>query len=218
MQVFSPEDLRNQPNLYKKIADTIGGDGLVAFPGKNGYRLGANALSHKAVSRLQQAKRRATNRPALVFIKQKEDLHYLVDHVSELAGKIMDCLWPGPVTIRLKPSTELPSKVRKALTKATGLIGVRIPVAEVSSQIVQTLGTPMLVSSANRSRKHGAQSVAQVRKNFGTALDILVDGGDISPGKPSTIVDATDSTWSLVREGEVSTEEIARLVGEPSST
>ncbi len=213
MQVFSLEDLRNEPRLYKKIAETIANDGLVAFPGVNGYRLGANALSPKAVSSLQQAKRRATNRPALVFISKREDLSTLVERIPDLAIKIMDAFWPGPVTIRLEPGGDIPSKIKKALAKATGLIGFRIPVAEVSAAITQALGSPMLVSSANRSRKHGSQSISQVRKNFGTFLDILIDAGDLSPGKPSTIVDATNSSWTMIREGAVSKEELTRTIG-----
>lgn len=217
MQVFSLEDLRNQSHLYEKIADTIANDGLVAFPGINGYRLGADALSPKAVAALQQAKRRATNRPALVFINKREDLSSLVDRIPDFALKIMDAFWPGPVTIRLKPGGEIPSKIKKALAKATGLIGFRIPVAEVSAGIIKALGGPMLVSSANRSRKHGSQSISQVRKNFGTFLDVLIDAGDILQGKPSTIIDATNSSWTMVREGAISGEEITKKIGCPES-
>lgn len=213
MQVISLEELRDNPNLYKKIAQIIKGGGLVAFPGKNGYRLGADALSHKAVGRLQQAKRRATNRPALVFVGNPKHLDGLVAPVPKLAKKVIDAFWPGPVTIRLKPSDDLPGKVRKALAKATGLIGVRIPVATVPSAIIKAYGGPVFVSSANRSRKHGKGSLAQVRKNFGTALDLLVDAGDLKPSEPSTIIDTTDSEWSLIREGAISAEEIEKTVG-----
>ena len=213
MKVISIDDLRAQPRLYKEIAAILEKGGMVAFPGKTTYRLGVDALLPDSVHRLQQAKRRASNRPALVYLSGPSDLEGLVNEVPEVAQKVMEKLWPGPVTVRLKPDNKLPREVRRALAKATGRIGVRIPVAEVALGVVKAFGKPLLVSSANRSRKSGAQSVAQVKKNFGNMVDLLVDAGDLPQGKPSTIIDTTDSSWKLVRKGSVSADEIRQAVG-----
>ena len=73
----------------------------------------------------------------------------------------------------------------------------------------------MLVSSANRSKKSGAQSLAQVRKNFGNQADLLIDAGDLPPGRPSTIVEADATGWTMIREGAITAAEITERIGQP---
>lgn len=203
MKTISTADLTSNPSLYDEIARALGEDGLVIFPGVNAYRLAVNARSTSAVQLLHQAKRRAQNKPSLVFIHDPAQLDGLVASVPAVAQRLIDAFWPGPLTLRLEPSEELPGKIRKALGKATGKIGVRVPGTEVGLQVARAFGQPLLISSANRTKKAGAQSLAQVRKNFGNAVDVLIDKGDLPPAPPSTVVDITADGWKLVREGAI---------------
>jgi L-threonylcarbamoyladenylate synthase len=213
MKIVPKADLEKDGKIYKKIAAIIERGGMVAFPGKTAYRLGVDAHSVDAVRLLQQAKRRATNRPALVFVQDEQMLDGLVGAISPTAKKLMDAFWPGPLTIRLKPGDGLDRVVRKTLTKATGKLGVRIPVSPVASRILRAFGRPMLVSSANRSRKTGAQSLAQVKQNFGNLVDLLIDGGDLPAGKPSTIVDVSAKGWKVIREGSIPSASLTEALG-----
>lgn len=213
MKILKIDDLKQNPGLYQEVAQVLAEDGMVIFPGIASYRLAVSALSEPAIAKLQQAKRRVQNKPALVFVKDKEQLSLLVDDVPEVAKQLMATFWPGHLTIRFTPSEELPSKVRKALSKATGKIGLRIPISETARAIMKAFGQPLLISSANRSKKSGAQSLAQVRKNFGNAADLILDAGDLAEGSSSTIVDVSEKGWSLVREGSISAAEITEKIG-----
>ena len=124
----------------------------------------------------------------------------------------MNALWPGPVTLLFPANSNLPPKVRKALTKAKGWLGVRLPADDVSRGVVQAFGKPILVSSANLSRKHGERSVAQVRKNFGRTVNLMIDAGDLGEGPKSTLVDLTKDTPSVIRVGVVSEETIQQIL------
>ena len=209
MKSIQYDDLKNNPNLYAEVADVLREDGMVIFPGLTTYRLGVSALSAGAIAKLQQAKRRAQNKPSLVFISQKTQLGGLIDgEPCDVAKQFMANFWPGPMTLRFSPSDELPGKVRKALSKATGKVGVRIPAADVCKGIIDAFGEPMLVSSANRSKKAGAQSLAQVRKNFGNLADLLIDAGDLPPGNSSTVVDIHGEHWKMIREGAITQAQI----------
>ena len=212
MKSIKVDDLKSNPNLYREIAGVLAEDGLVIFPGLTSYRLGVCALSSAAIAKLQQAKRRAQNKPSLVFINDPQQLDGFVAQVPDVARQLMASFWPGPLTLRFAPSADLPSKVRKALSKATGKIGIRIPIAEVCKGVIDAFGEPLLVSSANRSKKGGAQSLAQVRKNFGNLADVFIDADDLPPGKPSTVVDIDGDHWKLIREGAISAAEIGEKV------
>ena len=65
----------------------------------------------------------------------------------------------------------------------------------------------------NRSMKSGAQSIAQVRKNFGNLADLILDDGDLAQSQSSTIVDVTADGWSMVREGSITEAEIVEKIG-----
>jgi tRNA A37 threonylcarbamoyladenosine synthetase subunit TsaC/SUA5/YrdC len=69
----------------------------------------------------------------------------------------------------------------------------------------------MLISSANLSRKKGAASPAQIRKNFGRQLEAMVDTGDLPEGVPSTLVELTEEGYSIKREGAVAAADIERV-------
>ncbi len=214
MKIIKLDELEKNPERYSEVADVLADDGIVIFPGESNYRLGVNVLSPKAVSKLQQGKRRVQNKPALVLIHDKKRLEGLVGEVPEVALQLMATFWPGPLTIRFEPGKSLPGKVRKALTKATGSIGVRVPLAHVCAEVVRSFGAPMLVSSANRSKKSGAQSLAQVRKNFGNVADLLIDAGDLPQGNTSTVVDVSSDGWKMIREGALTASEITDKIGE----
>lgn len=213
MKTISAESLKNNRSQWDEVVQVLQDDGLIIFPGESSYRLAAHALSHPAVQALQQAKRRAQNKPSLVFVHGAEQLRDLVESVPTHAQQLIDRFWPGPLTLRLPPSNDLPSKVRKALGKATGKIGVRVPSTEIGRQLVEAFRGPLLISSANRTKKSGAQSLAQVRKNFGNLARLLIDDGDLPPAAPSTVLDITPDGWTLVREGAISRAEIETTLG-----
>jgi tRNA A37 threonylcarbamoyladenosine synthetase subunit TsaC/SUA5/YrdC len=71
----------------------------------------------------------------------------------------------------------------------------------------------VLVSSANLADKGGAHSVAQVKKNFGRTVDLLVDRGDVAPAERSTLVDVSNGAVKLVRAGAIGEDRIAAALG-----
>lgn len=215
MKILKCDDLKKTPSLYREVVTVLEEGGMIIFPGHSSYRLAVSALSEEAVAKLQQAKRRVQNTPALVFLKDRQQLSEFVDELPDVAKQLMSTFWPGHLTIRFEPSDKVPAKIRKALAKATGKIGFRIPTTEAGREIVKAFGKPLLISSANRSKKSGAQSIAQVRKNFGNLADLILDDGDLAEASASTIVDVSAQGWNMVREGSITAAEIYEKIGVP---
>ena len=209
MKSISLVEFQNQPSLYSETSKIREQGRLICCPTPSGYKLGADMNSPAAVTSMIQAKRRVKNAPALVFLPDVSWVDKVAANITDEARALMKSLWPGHVTLQFKASDDLPSKVRKPLTKAKGWLGVRIPYDEVSQGILKTFGKPILVSSANLARKGGAHSLAQVRKNFGRTIDLIIESGDLNNSEPqSTLVDLTKANPDSVRVGAVSEDEI----------
>jgi L-threonylcarbamoyladenylate synthase len=197
------ESSNNVEELAHQAASVIQEGGLVCLPCAGRYRLFADLMNNDAVTRLMQAKSRIKTAPALVFIGGESELDRVAEDVPALARKIAETLWPQPITIRLSPSSELPSKVRKQLGGKKVRLGVRAPEDELAREIVKKVGSPILVSSANRQKKAGESSPAQVSKTFGPHIDLFFNQGDLRPETPSTIIKIEDDAVVIERQGAV---------------
>ena len=194
-----------------EIARALTTGALTSFPVGGAYRLAADLGSADAVNRLFQLKRRARSHPALVLVPSLAAAAGVVDGTTwPTTRRLADSHWPGAVTLVLPPGDELPAAVRRALTRATGKVGVRVCEEPLARAIVEAFGRPVLLSSANLEHKPGARSAAAVRQRFAHSVEIWVDAGDVAPAPPSTLVEVTADAWSVLREGAVSTAELER--------
>ncbi len=208
MKTIKFSELQSNPQLYKQVGEALSNGDLVCIPTPSGYKLMADLGSPSAVTAMIHAKRRVKNAPALVLLPDRSWADKVASFISQDAHTLMDRFWPGPVTLLFKAGDSLHPKVRKPLTKAKGWLGVRVPEDDVSSRVIAAFGKPVLVSSANLAKKKGAHSIAQVKKNFGRTVNLLIDAGDLSPGEKSTLVDVSNGAVSVVRSGAIAKDSI----------
>jgi L-threonylcarbamoyladenylate synthase len=206
--------IADAPARVDEITQVLLDGGLACFPVNGTYRLAADATSDAAILRLSQSKRRARNHPALVLVGDLEASRSIVDGASwPITQRFAGQLWPGPLTLALPPSDKLPPKLRKLLARATGTIGVRVPDDPLAARVVRSFGRPLLLSSANLERKPGASSAATVAQRFVGSVDVWVDAGDITATASSTIVEVTETTWKIVRDGAIPLARVERAAG-----
>lgn len=208
MKIFSYSSLSSSSLVRKEIASSLDRGELVCLPCNNTYRIVADLSNADAVVRLAQSKRRVGKVPSLIFVSDKKMLQ---ETVSEIKPEItpLFAFWPGPLTIRFKLNSSFPRIVLKQLGK--GKIGIRIPIDPHVRNICKTLNRPLLVSSANRQRKRGEGSPAQVVKSFSTQVDIFVEHGELQPSKHSTVCEMKKGNIKIVRSGSISQKEIEEV-------
>lgn len=204
------------PDLARELAAVLDRGGIVCLPCAGRYRVVADLGSTDAVLSLMQTKRRVRPAPALVFIDGEGMLGSVAARVEPEALDLARRLWPLPLTIRVEPSEDLPSKVRKQLGGSKSRVGVRVPGERLARAVVGALGRPLLVSSANLERGSGAGSPAQVRKNLLRGVDVFVDRGDLAAEPPSTVIDVVDGRLVVERPGAV-TEAMLAEVARPNA-
>lgn len=199
-------------DVAQELASLLVDGELVCLPCNGRYRIVADLTNEDAVMQLVQAKRRIHKAPALAFIDHVKSLNKVAGEVDPLTLRIARQLWPRPLTIRVPPSPELPRKVLRQLGKKARL-GVRIPSDPLARAVVAAAGRPLLVSSANKERKAGARSPAQVRRTFAARVAVFIDQGDLKPGPPSTVIEVAKGKLLIKRQGAV-TEELLRDVSD----
>jgi L-threonylcarbamoyladenylate synthase len=199
-------------DVLQETARILSRGGLVCLPCGGAYRVIAPLMDEAAVTRLMQSKRRTRKAPALIFIDSEERLKEVAAQVDPAALRLARRFWPGPLTLLFEAHPDLPAKVARQLVHGDGRLGVRIPGDAVAHAVVEALQAPVLVSSANREARAGAESPAQVRKNFMGRVDLLLDAGDLKPCKASTVVEVLGGgALQVIREGALDPQELQRV-------
>lgn len=198
---------------FVNVKSCLESGGIVCIPCRSSYRIVADLTNPKAVNALLFSKHRTTKAPSLVFIANYDALKSVATNVPAKAKILAQKLWPGELTIRFDPNEEtLPKAILKPLTKAGGKIGVRVPSEPWLLRLLKELDRPLLVSSANREKKHGASSPALIQKNFMAHVGIFVNAGDIPQSVPSTVIDFDNGVPIIKREGSISQNQIETVL------
>ena len=158
-------------------------------------------------------KGREDTSPIPVLVGAVEDLHRYGREVSEEATALAKAFWPGQLTIVVPKSDVIPLVVSGGLDT----VGLRIADHPVPIELVSALGAPITATSANISGTDALSSARSVFEQLGSNLDMVFDGGELPPSKPSTVVDATVSPPRILREGAVARAAIEQVTGSVSS-
>jgi L-threonylcarbamoyladenylate synthase len=204
MQIFDAGNLT--AGDFNQILSFLRAGGVIGFPTDTAYGLGADPFSEPAVRRIFEIKGRSEAKPILVLVDSIAMLRQLVawPDVSESAKTLAQRFWPGPLTMILPALATVP----RLVTAGTGTIGVRWPKAPFATSLVRAFGKPLTATSANKSNQPSTASAAEVRRQLGMDLEVLIEdrkGGEtLSAPGGSTLVDLSARSPKILREGPVS--------------
>jgi L-threonylcarbamoyladenylate synthase len=210
---FMPEILKaDGSNSFETVlaraAAILAAGGVLAYPTETFYGLGADATNEKAIRKIYVIKGRNFSSPISVIIDKAEKLYPLVDEVPATAQKLMQAFWPGALTIVFKAS----AKIIPVLTAGTGKIGVRISSHPVACALAHALGGPLTATSANVSGTAECTTAADVLRQIGDKIDAVIDCGQTTGKKGSTIIDVTFHPPQILREGVISRKTIEKYI------
>jgi L-threonylcarbamoyladenylate synthase len=193
-----------EPEIIKEAAGVIKRGGVIVFPTRCLYGLGADAMNPGAVERLIEIKQRPTDNPILVLIDSKNRLEMLVGKIPPAADAIMKACWPGRVTLVFDARDTLPD----LLTAQTGKIGVRLPGHPVAAALLRKINGPVTGTSANLSGRPACSRLADLDPQIAGQVDLVLDAGTLQGGVGSSVVDITVEPPQILREGQVTAGQI----------
>ena len=183
--------------------------GLVAFPTETVYGLGADATSESAVRKIFAAKGRPPTNPLIVHVADVETARRYTTGWSDAAQTLAAAWWPGPLTLVLPKTAEIPDVV----SAGRGTVGLRAPDHLLALELLRAFGRPVAAPSANRSNRVSPTTAQHVRDELGGAVDLVLDGGPCAVGIESTVLDLSGNRPKILRPGTVTRKQIEFIVG-----
>jgi L-threonylcarbamoyladenylate synthase len=184
--------------------------GIVAFPTETVYGLGGNVFDEAAVAKIFEAKRRPADNPLIAHIGELDQIRLLSNDVTAFAQKLIDAFFPGPLTVVLEKTVEVP------LIATAGLdtIGVRMPRNELARDFLKACGTPVVAPSANLSGRPSPTTWQAVYEDLNGRIDCILRGEATEIGLESTVVDCTGELPHVLRIGAVTLGQLRDVIPE----
>ena len=201
-------DPQNRSDAITAAIDTVKSGRLIVLPTDTVYGIGADAFDSRAVASLLAAKGRGRDMPVGVLVGSWHTIAGLVYAVPDAAHELIRAFWPGALSLVVQQAPSL----QWDLGDARGTVMLRMPLQPVALEVLGKTG-PMAVSSANISGQPAATTAAEAQRQLGDLVDVYLDGGPSEQQAASTIVDLTGETPRILREGPISAQRIAGVLG-----
>jgi len=196
-QFFQIHPDNPQPRLIKQAAQIVGSGGIVALPTDSAYALVCRLDDKAAVEKLRRIR----------GVDDKHHLTLLVRDLSEVAQyarvdntqyRLLKATMPGPYTVILEATRELPRRLSHPSRKT---IGLRVPENRITLALLEELGEPLIGTTLQLpGDDHMLSDPDEVRERLEKQIELIIDGG-AGMLEATTIIDLTGPEPELVREG-----------------
>ena len=183
--------------------------GVVVFPTDTLYGLGADVFSLPALQRIFAIKGRPAELALPVLVAGLDQVESVALPMSNQAQELAERFWPGPLTLVMRRSPELPDLV----TGGADTVAVRMPAHRIPLALARRLGRPITGTSANLTGQPDLLDLDSIENQLGNLVDYIIRSGPPPEGTGSTVVDITRNVPRLLREGAISLEEIMETAG-----
>ncbi|MFA7143609.1 MAG: L-threonylcarbamoyladenylate synthase [Candidatus Dojkabacteria bacterium] len=196
----------NTPDIIKKAIKILNNEGMIIYPTETCYGIGVDATNTQALKKLLTYKKFRGSKPISVAMSDKQMASKYVE-INEMGENIYNNYLPGPITVISISKGILPPPV----VSQQGTIGVRIPDYQLLLDLIKEYGKPITATSANMSYKPAPYSIDKLIQNLPKKsldmIDLIIDAGELPQNPPSTVLDTTLNTLSILREGKLKFEE-----------
>lgn len=198
--------LHNTPEDIAEAAALLRAGELVAFPTETVYGLGADARRADSVRAVFAAKGRPADNPLIVHIADMAMLPEIAAEIPEIALRLSEAFWPGPLTMVLPKQPVIPEVTSGGLPT----VGIRMPSHPVAQALIRASGCPVAAPSANRSGRPSPTTAQHVMDDMDGRIAAVLDGGLCEVGVESTVICFDDAeTIHILRPGLISPEDLA---------
>lgn len=195
-QFFQIHPDNPQARLIKQAAQIIHAGGIVALPTDSCYALVCHLDDKGAVEKLRRIR----------GIDDKHHLTLLCRDLSEIAlyarvdnrqFRLLKAATPGPYTVILEATREVPRRLSHPSRKT---IGLRVPENAIALALLEELGQPLIGTTLITPDDELLNDPEEIRERMAKLLDLVIDGGACAM-EPTTVIDLTDDQPTLLRQG-----------------
>jgi L-threonylcarbamoyladenylate synthase len=180
--------------------------GLLAIPTESSYGLGADPGNPEGVAAVYRLKGRASAKPLPVVVASRDQLARLGIDPNLPILERLSMGWPGPLSALLPLDRPLPAAA------GAGSLAVRIPGHPELRDLLAAVG-PLTATSANRSGGEPIVDPDELPELLAGTDAVVVDGGVLRGGPPSTLVEPRPEGWRVLRQGSFDRARLLALGG-----
>lgn len=200
---------RIEADKIKKIAEVLKEEGVIVYPTDTFYGLGASCFSERAIKKIYRLKRRSLSKPLSLLVSGLDMVQSIASDIPSLFWELAEKFWPGPLTIILKASGQLP----RSLLGPKNSIGIRLPGVLWLQKLMNEAGFPITATSANISGEKEITRPEKVMAIFYGRVALIADGGKAKGALPSTVLELTSPQAEILREGAVPRSLLEKYLG-----
>ena len=213
-RIISVDEEDMKTAVEEAVALLVQGE-VVALPTETVYGLAADAFNADAVAKVFAAKERPAFDPLIVHIssfKELAEVAEVPEDIAPLVKSLAGAFWPGPLTIILPKTANVPDLVTSGLPT----VAVRQSGNVIFRNVGKALGRPIAAPSANRFGRISPTSASAVMKELDGRIPLIIDGGACREGIESTIVTLEARgeqrpVIHILRAGPVTKEELQKF-------
>jgi L-threonylcarbamoyladenylate synthase len=186
--------------------------GVLVIPTESSYGLGADPRNRRGVETVYRIKGRDAGKALPVVVADRGQLGGLgIDPDLPILVPLSAC-WPGPLTVVLPLARRglegSDGSDRLPAAAGEGSLAVRIPGHEGLRRLLAELGHGLTATSANRSGEPPVVDPLAAAALLAGEDAVLVDGGALPGGAPSTVVAIEPSGPVVLRSGSFPVERL----------
>lgn len=186
-------------NHLEQIENTLQQDGLLVIPMQSNWVFACDAASRRGLQKMHQLKSAHPKNKPYALACSSIAMASTMAKISGQKYRLLNRVWPGPFTIIVKSSPQLPKILKIKREK----VGIRIPNEPITLAILEHYGRPLVVSSVPLNPEERPYQMGYaIFERFGHGIDILVDLGDELEGTLTTVVDFSEEEPEVIREGK----------------
>ncbi|ATF73996.1 L-threonylcarbamoyladenylate synthase [Pasteurella multocida] len=187
-----------QIRLINQAVEILRAGGVIVYPTDSGYALGCMIGDKHAMDRIVQIRQLPEGHNFTLVCSDLSELS-TYSLVNNMAYRLIKNNTPGRYTFILTATKELP---RRLMTSKRKTIGIRVPDNQIALALLNALGEPILSCSLMLpGEEHVTQSdPEEIRDRLEKQVDLIIHGGYLG-AEPTTVVDLTNDTPIIIREG-----------------
>lgn len=186
-----------QQRLLDPIVDVIHRGGVIAYPTDSVYALGCHIGDKQAMDRIRTIRCLDKHHNFTLICRDLSELATYA-RVDNVAFRALKAATPGPFTFVLKASSEVPRRLMHPKRKT---IGIRVPQSPIVRAMLDSLQEPIMsVTLMMPEDEYPMTDAYEINQHLGSQVDIVIDGGFCGM-EPTTVVDMTEDTPAILRQG-----------------
>ena len=197
-QFFQMHPDNPQPRLVRQAADIVRGGGVIVYPTDSAYALGCRLGDKSALDRIRRI-RKLDDRHNFTLVCRDLSEIAAYARVDNSVYRLLKHHTPGPYTVILRATSELP---RRLLHPRRRTVGLRVPDNEIARALLNDLREPLmsvtLIMPGDELPLIDPQAIRELLEH---RLDLVIDGGYCGM-EPSTVVDLVGAVPLLLRAGK----------------